>query len=187
MMTLLQFPRTAAVRAPARTLPPLRPLDAPEHSAIEGRLNPECSVSAFRSFAVGSHVHADEINAEEAVRLMLAFYKHVHAPEGLLEDDGDVLQVEWGMYDCGETELFHFEMSREFTEAGKPEDNGVSRFTLGLHYRPTFTLRSLAAGNRWCWSPAEIDAFMNEIRLSEVYGAVATLQPAEVALEWNPM
>jgi hypothetical protein len=187
MMTLLQLPRAAAVRAQARTLPPLRPLDAPAASAIEGRLNPECSVPAFRSFAVGSHVHADEINAEEAVRLMLAFYEHVHAPEGLLAEDGDVLQVEWGMYDCGETELFHFELSREFTEAGKADENRVSRFTLGLHYRPTFTLRALAAGNRWCWSPADIEAFKSEIRLSEVYRAVATLQPAEVALEWSPM
>jgi hypothetical protein len=91
------------------------------------------------------------------------------------------------MYDCGETELFHFELSREFTEAGKSEENGMSRFTLGLHYRPTFTLRALAAGQHCCWSPADIEAFKSEIRLSDVYRAVATLQPAEVALEWNPM
>lgn len=187
MMTLLQLPRAAAVRAPARTLPPLRLLEEPAIPTIEGRLNPECSVSAFRSFAVASHVHADEINAEEAVRLMLAFYGHVLAPEGLLEEDGDILQVEWGMYDCGETELFHFEISRQFTETGKPEENGVSRFTLGLHYKPTFTLRALTAGNHWCWSRSDIDAFKSKIRLSEVYRAVATLQPAEVALEWNPM
>ena len=187
MMTLLQLPRAAAVRDRDRTPPPLRPLEPPAIPLIEGRLNPECSVSAFRSFAVGSHVHADDINAEEAVRLMLAFYAHVRAPKGLLEEDGDILHVEWGMYDCGETELFHFELSREFTEAGKSEENGLSRFTLGLHYRPTFTLRALAAGHLSCWSPADIEAFKSEIRLSDVYRAVATLQPAEVALEWNPM
>ena len=188
-MTLLQTPRIGLTRA--RTRPQWAPralaLDVPPSVETQSRLNPECSVSSFRSFALQSHVHADDINAEEAVRLMLAFYRHVQTPDGLLEEGGDVLHFEWGLYHCGEAELFHFELNREFTQAWKHEENGVSRFTIGLHYKPTFTLRAIKGGDKWCSSRAEIDAFGRTILAHEVYQAIACLPPAEVALEWNPV
>jgi hypothetical protein len=163
-------------------------LDVPLGGRAHGKLNPECSVSSFRSFALQSHVHVDDINAEEAVRLMLAFYSHVTAPEGLLEEGGDVLHCEWGLYHCGEVELFHFEIAREFTEAGKEEDgNGVSRLTVGLHYRPTFTLRAITEGSHCCSSRLELNSFTQAVWTSEAYQAVATLPPAEIALEWGPV
>jgi len=182
MILLPSFP----VRARSRSLPVIRTLDTPA-APPHGRFHPKCSVPSFRSFALQSHIHADDITAQEAVGLMLAFYRHVRAPEGLLEGDGDVLQVEWGVYECGETELFHFELSRHFTEAGREDDNRESKFTIGLHYRPTFTLRAIQGGEHWCWSHSDVDAFREDIRASEVYQAVATLPPAEVALEWNPV
>jgi len=176
-----------AVRTRPQKLPAIRTLETPPNCIPQGRFHPQCSVPSFRSFALQSHVHADDITAQEAVSLMLAFYRHVRAPEGLLAVDGDVLQLEWGVYDCGETELFHFELNRHFTEAGSEEENRESKFTLGLYYRPTFTLRALQGGEHWCWSHADVDAFRDNIRASEVYCAVATLPPAEVALEWNPV
>jgi hypothetical protein len=186
-MIQLHPPDTSRIGFRSRSLPPLRELDVSPSGRAHGKLNPECSVSSFRSFALQSHVHVDDINAEDAVRLMLAFYTHVSAPEGLLEEGGDVLHCEWGLYHCGDIELFHFEMSREFTEAGKPEENGVSRFTVGLHYRPTFTLRAIADGSHWCSSRLELDSFTQAVRNSEAYRAVATLPAAEVALEWGPV
>ena len=191
-MILLQPSCDALLRArmshaPARTRSELRVLDAFPSARAHSKLNPECSVSSFRSFALQSHVHVDDITAEDAVRLMLAFYRHVHAPVGLLEDDGDTLHFEWGLFDCGETELFHFELSREFTEASRQEDNGTSRFTLGLHYKPTFTLRAIGNGDQWCHSRADVDAFAQSMLEHEAYKALACLPPAEVALEWNPL
>ncbi len=186
-MILLPTPTTFLKRAHSRTAWKPRALDLPSPLQTESRLNPECSVSSFRSFALQSHVHADDITAEEAVRLMLAFYTQVTAPEGLLEDRGDVLHFEWGLYQCGEAELFHFELNREFTEKWKGDDNGVSRFTLGLHYRPTFTLRALKPGDAWCCSRAEIQDFGRRMLSDEVYRAIECLPPAEVALEWNPL
>src|SRR5947207_2747217 len=97
-MILLQSPGTAMARARFRTQPPLRDLDLPAKGQAHSRLNPECSVSSFRSFALQSHIHVDDITAEEAVGLMLAFYRHVRAPDGLLEEGGDVLHFEWGLY-----------------------------------------------------------------------------------------
>jgi hypothetical protein len=97
-----------------------------------------------------------------------------------------VLQYEWGLSHCGETDLFHFELTREFTEVNH-EDNGTSRFTLGLHYKPTFTLRAIQEGSLWCSSRSDAEAFGRSIRGSEAYWTVATLPPAEVALEWNPV
>jgi hypothetical protein len=184
-MILLQPPFPMTVRTRPQKLPAIRTVETPLTSIPQGRFHPQCSVPSFRSFALHSHIHADDITAQEAVSLMLAFYRDVRAPEGLLEKDGDVLQLEWGTYDCGETELFHFELSRHFTEAGSDEENRESKFTIGLHYRPTFTLRALQGGEHWCWSHADVDAFRDDIRASEVYRAVSTLPPAEVALEWN--
>jgi hypothetical protein len=79
-MILLQSPSIAIKRVRPRTLPPLRELDVPPCLRADSRLNPQCSVSSFRSFALQSQVHVDDITAEEAVRLMLAFYRHVRTP-----------------------------------------------------------------------------------------------------------
>jgi len=184
-MILLQAPATALTRVRPRPMLVPRELELPPEGRAHSRLNPQSSVSAFRTFALQSQVHVDDITAEEAVRLMLAFYRHVRTPEGLLEEGGDILHYEWGLSHCGEAELFHVEISREFTEVGH-EENGVSRLTIGLHYRPTFTLRAIQEGCLWCSSRADVDAFGRSIRSGETYWALATVPPAEVALEWNP-
>ncbi|OAI56975.1 hypothetical protein AYO49_03105 [Verrucomicrobiaceae bacterium SCGC AG-212-N21] len=182
-MTLLHAPATVFTRVRQRNMPAPRELEMPSEGRTH-KVNPQTSVSAFRSFALEAHVHVDDITAEETVRLMLAFYRHVRAPEGLLEEGGDVLHYEWGLSRCGEAELFHIELSREFTEAGQDENN-TSRLTIGLHYKPTFTLRAIREGSLWCSSRADEEAFGRSIRSGEAYWALAKLPPAEVALEWT--
>lgn len=186
-MILLHPPTNTPLRTSARTVKGPRDLDVPLNGRGFSRLNPECSVTAFRSFALQSHIHVDDITAEEALRLMLAFYRHVRTPDDRLEPNGDTLHCEWGLSDCGNSDLFSFELSREFSEAGGDDDHGVSRLTVGLLYKPTFTLRAIKAGHLWCPDREEMDDFDYSLRSSDVFWALSTIPPAEVALEWNPI
>lgn len=187
-MILLQPPATTPLRANSRTVKAPRDLDVPLSGRGFTRLNPEGSVTAFRSFALQSHVHVDDITAEEALRLMLVFYRHVRTQDGRLEEEeGDTLHCEWGISECGGSDLFYFELSREFCEADSDDEGGVSRLTIGLHFKPTFTLRAIKSGHLWCPSREEADDFDYSLRSSDVFWAISTLPPAEVALEWNPV
>jgi hypothetical protein len=147
-------------------------------------MHPEHSLATFRSMAADNHLHVDDLTASDAFRLMMTFYREVQASGCPEHDQGDMLLCEWGLFQCGEQDLFHFEISRQFTEDGDGEAAETSLLTVGLHYRPTFTLRAIPPGELWCPSRAGADAFEQEMRAHDVFWSVATVPPAEVALEW---
>ena len=149
-------------------------------------IHPEHSLSAFRTYAAHHHVHVDEITADQAFQLMLGFYRDVMVPECSDVKDADMLVCEWGLSECGETELYHFEISRQFTECDTDDETGVSRLTIGLHFKPTFTLRAIPAGELLCRGGDDLLEFEQLVRSSDAFWAVATLTPAEVAFEWEP-
>lgn len=167
---------------------PLVALPEPETPVFEPQIliHPEHSLSAFRTYASHRHVHVDDLTADEAFQLMLGFYRDVMVPECSDVKDADMLLCEWGLYDCGGTDLYHFEISRQFTECDTDDDTGVSRLTIGLHFKPTFTLRAIPAGELICQGGEDLASFEQAVRSSDAFWAVATLSPAEVALEWEP-
>ena len=191
MITLLApFPailqHACGLAARQRRLPPPSQLDS--HFELQpGRLNPEDSVSAFRSHALQNHAHVESLCAAEAFRLMVSFYRKVRARNCAPHEGGDALHCEWGLYHCGRTELFHFEITRQFTQTWEQDEETRSRLTLALHYRPTPALREIHAGELWCPSRLELAEFECHIVCNDAYAAVTAQPPVEVAIEWNPV
>jgi hypothetical protein len=72
-------------------------------------------------------------------------------------EDGDMLLFQWGSYDWGNGRLFELDLTRQAVPSGE-EDPPILQLGCTYRYDPE-PFEGVEAGNRWCSSPAEVDAF----------------------------
>jgi len=123
----------------------------------------------------------EDVLPEAGIRLMLGFY-HDERVEGCrIDEDGDALLYQWGTYDWGEGEAFDLNITRQLID-GDGEDEDILQLGLTFSFEPSAELRRVGAGNRWCFSPVELDELRSFIKASPAFAAIATLRPIQVVL-----
>lgn len=126
--------------------------------------------------------HLSSLSPADGIAEMLALYLEERDDGCEIDEDGDMLLYQWGCHDWGHGEMFEFNITRQFMDAAD-EDEVIWHLTLTFKFEPNDSLRSLAAGNRWCHSPDEIEDFRVFIESSPAYRTVADAKPDEVALD----
>ena len=116
---------------------------------------------------------------------MLEFYRNKPAANCPYDSDGDMILYQWGSFDREEGETFQFDLTRQFTEAGVEDDDGISQLSLTLHYAPSDSLRSLESGNHWCGNPSEVAEFEMIVKDSQPFVALQLAKPERVELSWG--
>jgi hypothetical protein len=90
---------------------------------------------------------------------VLSFY-HRNQAEGLVDDDGDMLLFQYGVYDWGLGPFFEIGLTRQFIEVERNDDEHViSQFKLTCFLEPTDELKALGRGKRWCNDPSQMNDF----------------------------
>lgn len=169
-------------------------------------MRPSDSETEFRRFIATTGASLVALDAAAAIRLMLAFYRGFRADDCPIDENGDMLLYQWGIYDWGQGETFNFGITRQFILAGGEGDGGMSQLALTLHFTPTETLRALGnkavgssadadrvalmlaaaeSSTRWCKSLSEVDVFEKFIRDSTAFREVTAIKPARVELDWS--
>lgn len=123
----------------------------------------------------------EDVPPEAGIRLMLGFYRDERVEGCLIDEDGDALLYQWGTYDWGEGEAFDLNITRQLID-GDGEDEDILQLGLTFRFEPSAELRRAGAGNRWCFSPVELDELRYFIEASPAYAAVASLRPVHVNL-----
>ena len=121
----------------------------------------------------------EPVSARRALTLMSAFYEEQRAEDVSLDEDGDMLLFEWGVYHFTGSASFELGITRQFVVTGEDEPYQLH---LTLHFTPNDSLRSLKDGSGWCHSPAELPAFRKFVETSAAFRAVADEKPSRVAL-----
>lgn len=147
-------------------------------------MHPAESVATFQNAIAASGAVLDELNAEQALTQVLAFYRDVRAEGCDQDEEEDTLIWKWGMYVQGREPSFQVELIRCFIEPGTEDEDGMSQLSLTLRYTPSDALQSLGRGSYWCGSPAESQAFESAVLASPAYHAVLPLKPGSAELEW---
>jgi len=99
--------------------------------------------------------------------------------KGLIEDDGDMLLYQFGIYDWGEGEYFELELTRQFIK----ENDEVVQLRSTLSFHPVNELRELEFDNYWCESESELEHFEQIIQGSSAYKICRGLIPVNVNVE----
>ncbi len=134
------------------------------------------SDSAFRK-RLGQPIEA--VTARRAIEVMFEFYAEQRAEDVAIDEDGDMLLYEWGVYSLTGPESFQLDITRQFIVVDEDEPYQLH---LTLHFNPTDALRQLENGNVWCHSPNELPAFKQFVESSAPFEAVADAKPSYVEL-----
>src|SRR4051812_37611318 len=89
----------------------------------------------------------DALTPGRALEVMFAFYAEQRAEDVAVEEDGDMLLYEWGVYTPTGPESFKLSITRQFIV--KDEDEPY-QLHLTLHFDPTDALRQVEDGSEWC-------------------------------------
>lgn len=138
------------------------------------------SMVADRKLALG------EVTASTAMDLMLRFYAERRATDVVgLDEDGDMVLYEWGVFDWGDGPRFQFGLTRQFVLGGEVGDDAISQLALVLHYEASAEATALGRGHRWCHSPAELDDFRTFVEMSSAAAFVSDRTPTRVELMYE--
>jgi hypothetical protein len=121
----------------------------------------------------------ESVTARRALGAILAFYAEERAENVAIDEGGDMLLCEWGVYCFTSPESFQFGITRQFFV--RDEDEPFQLHVI-LHFPPTESLQQLGGGNKWCHSPKKSPEFANWVESSAAFRAVADSRPTRVEL-----
>src|SRR6185295_268715 len=124
----------------------------------------------------------EQLTPREAITAMCGFYAEQRAEGADLDQDGDMLLYQWGVYGWDEPETFQVDITRQFMVTGEDEPYQLQ---LICYYKPTDAFRKISASNQWCPSPGELAQFRKYIEASEAFKAVADAKPDRVDLRFS--
>jgi hypothetical protein len=151
-------------------------------------MKPKSAKKEFEKFISNAGNALTSLTPEQAVTLVLDFYERTRAEDCPLDEDGDMLLYQWGVYDdTGGRKSFHFDLTRQFMLADSDSDEGMSQLSLTLHFKPTPELEAIADSNEWCHSPDDLAKFRKFIKNSPAYRAVTQLKPTDVKIQFSPI
>ena len=129
----------------------------------------------------------DAVTARRALDAMFAFYAEQRADDVAIDQDGDMLLYEWGVYDFDGPESFQLGVTRQFivTDEDEPYQDEPYQLHLTLHFDPTSALRQLDRGSQWCRTPDELPDFRRLVESSAPFKAMADVKPSRVELRFE--
>ncbi len=144
-------------------------------------MKPRAAKKRFRQLLDAGGHKLKSLEAATGIDLMVDFYRDEPANGCPIEEDGDMLLVQWGDFDEG---FFEFDITRQFID-GQSEDEDIRQLSLTFQFKQTEPLQEIAEGNRWCHSPKELAEFRAFILASPAFKAVSQAKPNHVFLEFE--
>jgi hypothetical protein len=115
-------------------------------------MTPSESLAAFRSFSTAASVDLENCVPRDGFDQMFRFYDAV-PPSGCSGRDGDMLFFQWGTYDWGSGLNFELNITRQFIEEAKQDDDAISQLSLTFRFEPSAESDALKPGNLVCEGP----------------------------------
>ena len=139
------------------------------------------ALKRFRRLLATRTTDVSKQSVREGIEAMLEFYRTERADDCSLEDDGDMLLFQWGTRDWGQGLQFELNITRQFIRGEGDDDDDI--WQLSLTY--FFPQNAIEGGDRWCYSPDEVEDFARFVRSHDAYAAVAHSAPIRVQLNFE--
>jgi len=121
------------------------------------------------------------VNVAEGIAAMLAFYEEQRAEGCEIDEDGDMLLYQWGVYNFEKPATFQLDLTRQFSV---PDEDEPYQLSLTFHFEPSAGLKKIKDANQWCNSPDELAEFRTFIEKSPAYRAALTEKVKKVELDF---
>ena len=137
-------------------------------------MNVRDAESGFLEFLRDRGEHLALLTPETGPAALIAFYREVRAHGCRFEDDQDSLLFQWGRRRRGDDTVFVYDLTRQFI-SGDGGDGDIWQLSLTFEVpieAAADTLQTLAAGDLWCASLDEVEAFARFVRGHASTGAL---------------
>ncbi|MGE4190150.1 MAG: hypothetical protein AB7G12_09635 [Thermoanaerobaculia bacterium] len=111
--------------------------------------------------------------------VVLELYGRERIDRTAIDEDGDMLLFQWGVFDWGDGRRFEIDLSRQAIipeDDDEEADQEIQQLRCTFRYEPE-QFEELLSGNRWCQTPDDLDAFRAFVLGSEALRR-ASLQTA---------
>jgi hypothetical protein len=111
--------------------------------------------------------------------MVLELYGRERIDRTAIDEDGDMLLFQWGVFDWGEGPRFEIDLTRQVIipeDDDEEADQEIQQLRCTFRYEPE-QFEDLLCGNRWCQTPEDLDAFRAFVHGSEALRR-ASLQTA---------
>lgn len=129
-------------------------------------MNPRAAQGAFEAYLRQQGEELGALVPARGIALMIGFYVAERAEGCAFDEDADGLLFQWGTHDWGDGEHLSVDITRQLILPDDDDDDAIWQLHLTWRFAPTPELRRLGAGNRWCFSPAELEGFREFVRTS---------------------
>ncbi len=129
------------------------------------------------------NVPLDRLTARQGIDAMLAFYADQRADGVHVDEDGDMLLFQWGVYSFSGPPTFQLNLTRQFI---LPDEDEPYQLSLTFHHAPSDQMKALKSGNRWCHSTDGLPEFRTFIDSSAAVAVALGLKPIRVDLTFSP-
>ena len=129
----------------------------------------------LRRLSSGDQKLSDLLPAD-GIDTMLRFYSEQRVEKCEIEDDGDMLLYQCGVYGFGDDQqkTFQISITRQFILSDEDEPYQLA---LIFHFEAESNLRNLGEEQQWCNSPEALDEFEAVIKSTPTYLAVGNRKP----------
>lgn len=148
-------------------------------------MKPKTAKIEFENFVRQRGTTIGELTPTEGIQFTIEFYSQVRVEKCPIEEDGDMLLFQWGVYNWGDGDYFQFDITRQFIEEGFEGDDAISQLSLTFFYQPTEKLKNLESGNRWCESPNDVKEFESYIKGNSSYILVSNIKPDKIEAHYS--
>lgn len=138
------------------------------------------ALKEFERFLKSRGANVDTLSVRDGIDAMIDFYQTVRADDCAVDNDGDMLLLQWGTYDWGQGPRFELGVTRQFIRDGG-EDEDIWQLSLKFLFEPN----AIESGNRWCASPAELDEFVTFVRTHASQAVAPGARPLGVEVSFE--
>lgn len=129
---------------------------------------------------------------DDAINLMLGFYREIRIDDCDLANDGDMLLFQWGLEPNSLNPSFRYNLTRHLVvektyvdDDGEWIDDSVKQLSLTFCYISNLKLNSLNHGNQWCLHPEDLEQFEAFLRAHPATLAVKHLHAQSIDLSFK--
>ena len=149
-----------------------------------GMIKPENSIKEFNQLLKKSKISYNEISVENLIQQQIMFYKEKRVKKVSYENDGDMILVQWGIYDWGAGKYFEFDIARQYIEIDKDGDDAISQFHTTLYF-DNEAFNEIKPGNKWFNSIENVGEIENYILQQDFYKILITKTPLKREINWE--
>lgn len=142
------------------------------------------SLATLRALLRERGYNEARFSAADLLDVAVLFYTQHRAVDCDIENDGDMLLYQWGVYQFDGLKLFKFDITRQFIGAGG-EDDELYQLSMALKFPVNEAVQSISAGNVWCDSPDRVSDFRKTVLDSAAFGYARGFPETALVIEFG--